>query len=446
MVGAGIAGATVAYQLARRARRVTLVEAAGSPERAGACWVNGVERSVFEELGLGTPPSPAVVFSAPQAFSLQSPGGARVRAPAPPTWDIDMRGLQAWMLELARGAGAEVRFGARAVAVRTQGRAAAGVVLEDGEELPAALTVDAGGLRGAVRGRLPEGAWDDPDPELGPADVCLAHQEVRELTDPGTARAFLREHGLAENETLSFGGVSGGYSVVNVQVDLARRRASFLSGAKLDAPVSARRLILDLAARLGFTGQRLFGGGGKVPLRRSYDLLVGDGFALCGDAACQVFPSHGSGVAAAMRAGTLLAEVADAALAARDLSRAALWPYAARWQRGRGAVSAAHDVLRRFSETLAPDEVDRLLRGQLLGPEELRQSLACEPMQLDPVGLLRRAPRVLRVLPWLARRFAPAVRRALGVQRLYGRFPARWDEGAFRLWQAEVRRSFREAA
>jgi flavin-dependent dehydrogenase len=438
IAGAGIAGLTLAYQLARRGRRVVVVDAASEPSRAGASWVNGVEKTLFHELDLGRPDE-GVIFGRPTAFTMQSPLGARVRCSPVPTQSIDMRGLAAWMLRLAREAGADVRFGERVTGVLADRQRVAGVAVTSGD-LTAPLTVDAAGLAGPVRTRLPPGAWDDPEPDLADADLALAHQEVRTVRDVPAARRYLAAQGLIDGETLSTVSVAGGYSTLNVEVDLAHRKASFLSGCKLDAQITARQLILDLVAKLGFLGERVFGGGGKIPLRRSYDLLVGEGWALCGDAGCQVFPSHGSGVAAGMIAGSLLAEVADRALGHGDLSRAALWPYAARWQRGRGATSAAHDLLRRFSETLTAAETERLIGTGLLGEAEILQSLACAKVALDPRAALLRAPGMLRpdrarALPWLLRRFLPATRRSMAAQKHYERFPQRWDEAAFRTWQ-----------
>lgn len=441
IVGAGIAGTTCATMLARRGRRVLLVDAAESAERAGASWINGVEQRVFHDLALPEP-GPDVVFGRPLAFTMQSPGGKRVRLSPVPTWDIDMRGLQAWMLGLARRCGAEVRYGARVSEVIAHRRCVQGVVLTDGSELRAPLVVDAGGYAGPVRSKLPHGAWDDPEPEVAERDLCLAHQEVRQLADPQAARDFLAREGLFPTETLSHSGVAGGYSIVNVQVDPARGHASFLSGAKLDAKKTARKLIVDLAAQLGFVGPRIFGGGGKLPLRRAFDLLVGDGFALLGNAGCQVFPSHGSGVASGMRAAALLAEIADRAISAGDLSRAALWPYAARWQRGRGAVSAAHDVLRQLSETLTPSDIDRLVGSGLLGPGELWQSLACDAMTVDPASFLLRAPRLVRALPWAKKKMLPWALAARAVEKHYRTYPERWNEGELRAWQARAWRLF----
>ncbi len=443
VVGAGVAGLTCALQLARRGRRIVLLEAAAEPARAGAAWVNGVERTLFADLALGRPPEGVVVDEAP-AFTMQSPGGHRVRCAPVPTVGVDMRALQAWILARARAAGADVRYGVRALGPELVGTRVTGVHVDDAagaRTVAAPLVVDAAGLAAPVRDALPtqlfrEPFWDETaqGPWVGDADLCLAHQEVRRIADTPRARRWLVESGLLEGETLSYAGIAGGYSICNVHVDLAHGTAGFLSGSKLDAPKSARRLILDLIERLGFLGERVFGGGRKLPLRRAFDLLVGDGWALLGDAGSQMFPSHGSGVATGMIAASLLADVADRALTQGDVSRAALWPYAVRWHRGRGAVCAANDVLRRLTETLGPEDVDALVRDGLLGEAELAQSLACAPAALDPTSLALRAPQLLRRLPWLVRRFLPVVTRAALVQRHYERFPTRWDAAGLDAW------------
>ena len=87
-------------------------------------------------------------------------------------------------------------------------------------------------------------------------------------------------------------------------------------------------------------GPRVFGGSGAIPLRRTHDRLAGDRVALLGDAACQVFPAHGSGVAAGLLAARLLADTLAAGGPIGD--------YAVAWQRRHGGVSAFFDDFRRM--------------------------------------------------------------------------------------------------
>ena len=66
-----------------------------------------------------------------------------------------------------------------------------------------------------------------------------------------------------------------------------------LDGARADEP---------------WLGESISGGSGVIPLRRPYARFTAPGLALVGDAACQVFPAHGSGIGMGLIAGRMLAD------------------------------------------------------------------------------------------------------------------------------------------
>jgi digeranylgeranylglycerophospholipid reductase len=75
---------------------------------------------------------------------------------------------------------------------------------------------------------------------------------------------------------------------------------------------------------------------GGVPVALPPSPLVADGCMLVGDAARQVDPLTGGGIANAMRAGRMAAEVAAEAIGAGDVSRTFLARYEQRWSAGIG--------------------------------------------------------------------------------------------------------------
>jgi len=97
---------------------------------------------------------------------------------------------------------------------------------------------------------------------------------------------------------------------------------------------------------------------GGVPVGPPLPRLVTNGLMLVGDAARQVDPLTGGGIANAMLAGRLAAEVAAQAIAAGDTSAEALAQYEQRWMAGRGHKMARNYRLKeRFSpgERTSPD-------------------------------------------------------------------------------------------
>jgi flavin-dependent dehydrogenase len=149
-----------------------------------------------------------------------------------------------------------------------------------------------------------------------------------------------------------------------------------------------------------------------------------------GDAACQVFPAHGSGTGAGLIAARLLA---DAAGRSDDPgAESSLWDYQAGWHRGLGAVCAAYDVFRRYAQSRSREEISGLLSSGLLNESNVRPGL--EQAMLRPgigdilpflTGLIR-APRLASLAPVLARMSA--------VPTACRRFPLEPDPVAFDRW------------
>jgi digeranylgeranylglycerophospholipid reductase len=92
---------------------------------------------------------------------------------------------------------------------------------------------------------------------------------------------------------------------------------------------------------------------GGVPVGPPLPRLVTSGLMLVGDAAHQADPLTGGGIANAMLAGRLAAEVAAQAIAAGDPSAAALARYEERWMAGRGRKMARNH---RLKERFGPDQ------------------------------------------------------------------------------------------
>ena len=72
-----------------------------------------------------------------------------------------------------------------------------------------------------------------------------------------------------------------------------------------------------------------------------------------GDAACQVFPAHGSGIGMGLIAGRMLADAVADAVDPGD--EQVLWGYQAAFQHEFGGLLAAFDAFRRMSTVLGGD-------------------------------------------------------------------------------------------
>lgn len=396
VIGAGTAGAASALFLASRGLRVRMIDARPR-EKVGARWVNGVERTLYERVDLPSPPD-NVVFHKGGRFIVSDPdGNHRQVVDSPATDETDMRVLNRWLIELAEDAGVELRFEERArIGPSVRGRRE--VVTNKGTLLPQ-LALDSAGLSGR-----PSSA------NLDPIDVCSAYQSVYHLADISAAQDWIGARALKSGDIFSRAGVEGGYSILNVSVNLDTRRVAVLTGAlHQQGRRSGARIARDFVEGTPWVGNRVFGGGGLIPLRPGDPVLVDDQLVRVGDAAGQVFPQHGSGVAQGILAASMAANAISAAIQRGDTSARGLWQYQVEWYRTRGAVNAQYHPLRYFSSGLSRADMARLFAAGGIHSSAVARALAQAPMRVEPdmaMELARHIPQLLPIAPFLGRALA----------------------------------------
>jgi len=314
-----------------------------------------------------------------------------------------MRRLVERLQGAALGAGAELREG-----VRTHGLDG-GVLRTAAGDVQADVFVDASGATGArLLGQAP----------IRAADLCAAAQQVHELADEPAALAWLDGHGAAMGDVLCFTGVAGGYSIVNVRIHDGT--VSVLAGS---IPALGHdpgvRLIERFATEHRFVGAPTFGGRRAIPLRPPALRIAGGRVAAIGDAADQVHPAHGSGIAQQLLAARDLADALSAGEGVEGYDR--------RFQRRRAGRLVSSDLFRRFSQTLGAPDLDALMAHGVLNAgvmcDVLRQKLP-----RPPAGEALRAARGAARVPRLGAALASLVGRMHAIEALYARLP-RSDRG-----------------
>jgi len=210
------------------------------------------------------------------------------------------------------------------------------VIIEDGSlcgvcgeikghpfEARARLVVDASGMTGAVRTRLPDGFGVENQP-IDPAKVYCCCLELRTDLPAGSltgSNSFMSESGFWNR---SYGkdiiiGMSqhGGYEYTWQKHKEFRER------------------------NWGDPGKLVARRQGMVAYRRSPFSLVGNGFLVVGDAAFQNRPFSGEGIISGWGACRAALPTVLEALRKGDVSRKSLWGYNTTYFRGQGAKFAA---------------------------------------------------------------------------------------------------------
>lgn len=398
VVGAGTAGATLSLHAASCGLRVLCVDRRPLDE-AGARWVNGVGRADFQQAAIDAP-SGAELRGSDTAFHLTAGWGPeRLTLRGHGVLEVDMRHLVARLQGLAVQRGATLVGEVRVEAVED------GLVRTSAGSVAADVIADGSGLGGA---RLL------PSVPVPSTDICAAAQAVHRVGDPAGARAFLDAHRVAENETLCFSGVAGGYSILNVRV--AHGEVGLLTGSiPADGHRSGRRLIADFLAEQPWIGPEVFGGHRPIPLGQPQPVLARDRIARLGDAAGQVFAAHGSGIAAGMVAARMLAEALAYGGGPND--------YAVKWMRTHGGLFAAYDCFRRFSQRLSMDELRTLFQSGLIDEASAAAGLAQTLPTLEPDLLARLPGGLAQAGSQLARSLAATVGRMGALLALYRVYP-----------------------
>lgn len=417
IVGAGTAGAATAAFCAEHGLEVLCVDRAPLT-RAGARWVNGVPAAAFHRARLDLPAGEELRGHDERFHLIAGYGPSRIVVSNHGVLEVDMRHLVARLQGLARSRGADVRGDVGVFGLNGDGLSTtAGTVR-------ARWIVDASGLNGSQLLR---------QPKIATQHICAAAQAVFQVVDAAAARAFFDRNMVPIGETCCFTGVAGGFSIVNVRSD--GKTVSILTGSiPAEGHPSGQKLLNAFAEQHRWVGKKLFGGARAIPLRRPFDRLTDGKIALIGDAASQVFPAHGSGIAANLIAARLLAD----ALARGD----GMQGYALAWQRSLGGTFACYDLFRRFSQRLTVAELEQMMERGLMDPTLTRFGLA---QQLPRPSLLSLPGKLIGIArqPGLGARLAGVSARMAAVRALYSRYPK--DPAKLPMWSRRVAALFRDA-
>ena len=411
IVGGGTAGAAAAAAFAARGARTLCVDRRDLRE-SGARWVNGVPRRLLAEAGLTLPR--AADLGGPRPFNLIA-GAARLRVADHDVVDVDMRALVASLHDRARAAGAELIGG-----VHVRGRDGDRLLTDRGA-VRARWIIDAGGLSGPrLLGQQAVAA----------TDLCAAAQGVYEVRDRAGAAAYYERHDVKPGEVIGILGVAGGYSVLNVCWEPHRGTVGVLTGSipALGHP-GGKTMRDDFVRAQPWIGPMQFGGAAAIPLRRAYDRLVDKHVALLGDAGCQVFSAHGSGIGAGLVAARLLAETLTGGGDLRE--------YEIAWHRRWGGLFALYDAARRMSQSLNAAQLADAMRHGLIDHAIVKAGLDQELPTLSAAMVLARL-RALRKAPAMVGPLMRTMAQMGAVRTLGGLYPR--DARAAALWQRIMNR------
>lgn len=368
VVGAGPAGSTTAYRLARGGARVLLVDKARFP-RDKPCG-GGLTARAAKLLPFGVDP---VVEDRADRFELRLDYRRRFerRSPEPLVLLTQRARLDAYLAERAADAGVDFRDGVRLADVSLGDD---GVIATVGAgRVSGAVLVGADGVNGIMGAAAGLGG----DVEYGVAlEGNLSYDEVDRRRYGGRL-------------VLELGTVPGGYGWVFPKAD----HVNVGVGGWLREGPRLREHLRRLCAEHGFRVERLEAVRGyRLPMRRASSRLASGRALVVGDAAGLVDPLSGDGIYEAFLSGKLASECIVDLLAGRaatlDAYHDAVTRSLARLASASWGLKVALDRFPRltFAAVRVPvvwPVVEAILRGDISDPSEARGGARA------PVGILR---------------------------------------------------------
>lgn len=428
VAGAGPAGAHAAACMAHAGLEVALIDR--KPKGgAGAQWLNGVPIWMLDEAGVSRPASLGERTMGP-IFSMTTPTASRrVRVTRNPVSDLDMRELGQQLADTFESAPSASSYWEHDIIdVNFPNDRFSSLVVRDRTSnqllrIQAKLCIDASGMNAVIRRSSPwlHAKCRTPAPE----NICVAAQSVFEIGDLKEARGFLGHHRIESGEILGWVGFEGGFSLLRPEVDLNHGRVSVLTGSIARREFrTGKRILDDFIAEHPWIGRQIFGGHRAIPLRRPYAHLVSPGLALLGDAASQVYSTHGSGIGIGLIAARLLANVVGTAYAGgHDIGAIeSLWDYPKKFHRKYGGLLASSDAFRRFSQTLSVPETATLFDRGILTVGMATDALAQKSPGVHPRETAGQLKGLVKALP-LASQLLKVLGRMPAMYALAARYP-----------------------
>jgi len=364
VVGGGVAGAFVAYNVAKEGLSVIIIESKDEVSIGDKVCGDAIGEHHFRAVGLEPPRLGLDATSIIEGVRVFSPSKRHFVTAWGRGYALDRKAFGRRLIRMALDAGAELLAGHSALKPLIEGSWVNGVLISGRSgvrELRARVVVDATGAAAAIRTKLPSEwpvSYRAPPEDFNAAYRVIA--EVQEEQDPRYADIYLDSNVAPGGYWWWF---PKGKYVVNVGLGVRMGRGAPNPKAMFE------RYIAPLLEKVG--GKVVHAGGGIVPTRRIAPCPVWNGLVAVGDAAYTANPLHGGGIGPALVSAYHAAKQIVKALEEGEASVDRLLPYVASYLRAYGIKQAALDVARIYLQGLSNEDIELIIASKVVTDEEL---------------------------------------------------------------------------
>lgn len=375
IAGAGTAGCTAAYTLAKKGHSVLLLDRKerhliGKKTCGDALGYHHINE-LKELIGFPDVPDDVIEYEVSGMYLWAPDRKHKLRLEGPTTTGCSFNRLKLgqWMVSLAEEEGADVRAETPATDLvfddtgKVEGLTIKGP--EGVETLHCEIVIDATGAAAVLRRQMPESSQVEQKVvkhDRMAAWRCVYETPEYEFDEPDILHIYWNQDVTRGGYTWVF---PQGKHRVNVGLglmmmpDYGNPRAIYQDWVPENWEfMKTEKEVLDCS-------------GGTAPVRRPIDTMVDDNFMLVGDAACQVNPVHGGGIGSSMLGGAHAGLTAARCLEEGDTSKENLWPYNIDYMESYGIKQASLDLFRWFLLNIENDDINYAFEKGIVKGEDL---------------------------------------------------------------------------
>lgn len=361
VAGAGHGGLSAAYTLAKNGYDVTVYEKR-KEEDLGYEWHDYFDMKSWAAAGFSLP-AQGVIDRVPLAYYGPDPEIPPLYQPDQPGYDMYMprKEIYRHIMKHCKAAGVKFVFECTIDAPIILGSRVVGIKTDKGDFL-ADLVIDAAGIDSPIRMQLPDSFGIDKD--YKEYDYLYVYRGI-----------YNRVEGIPNEDPMyrvylscDKGGNIGLKWCVTYDdyVDVLIGRSNEFGQDEVDEIIQGYRKDQP------WVGEDVIRGGQfvRIPIRQSPGIMVADGYAGVGDTVAMTMPIMGSGIAASLRAGTLLAKTV---MADKDnyYTAETLWKYEVAYMKNIGFDYCTIAILKNAIPTLNNDDINFLFGSGILTNDDM---------------------------------------------------------------------------